>query len=139
MERNIAEESLRFIWTLTKHSEGKLHTTFFPWTARACSLFKSNQTKSNNRVRCMYIHINVYYVYICIHEIPLGTKDIKKGTRVSCVKTHIRFFCRPARLCRSNNVVCLLSFSRVDKIIRYDTINLEDDNRYILKLLYIFW
>jgi len=65
------------------------------------------------RVHCMYIHINVYYVYMYtpIHEIPLVTKDIKKGTRVSCVKTHIRFFCRPARLCRSNNVVCLLSLS----------------------------
>lgn len=47
-------------------------------------------------------------MYTPIHEIPLVTKDMKKGTRVSCVKTHIRFFCRPARLCRSNNVVCLL-------------------------------
>lgn len=67
----------------------------------------------------MYIQINVYYVYMYtpIHEIPLVTKDMKKGTRVSCVKTHIRFFCRPARLCRSNNVVCLLQSLMLTRLL----------------------
>lgn len=101
---------------------------------RACVF--SFQKQSNKIKQPCSLYVYTYQRVLCIHmytrNFPFGTKDIKKGTRVSCVKTHIRFFCRPARLCRSNNVFCLLSFSRVDKIISYDTINLEDDNRYIV-------
>jgi len=78
----------------------------------------------------MYIHINVYYVYMytSIHEIPSQQKTLKKERESAVLKlTFASSVVLQDSVVLTTLFVC--SVSRVDKIISYDTINLKDDNR----------
>jgi len=71
------------------YGKGKLHTAFFPWIvrARARSLFKYNQTKSNNRI---------YIIRIYIYS-PRVTKDTGENAVFS--NSHFLYVSRVAEHC----------------------------------------